>query len=215
MNGGSARCFGTDTQRKCRKQGNERTQNRLGITCRLYTTSNLNQLQLNQLNPNQQHDSTNLSFILLEQNHELQSKHICTQTQEHKHSPDIRLYFVCFPTTSQPRIIHQNPTFPTQHQQRIRMCDDGGLAVVQFQVFGNIALAPESAINRHNNFRSFVQGLMLLFRQELHSPRIDRTRTTKQTSCLWNVDTWLGVFFRPNKDGLLQSSLFSGVKYFV
>lgn len=32
------------------------------------------------------------------------------------------------------------------------------------KVFGNIALSPETAITRHNNFRSFVQGLMLLFR---------------------------------------------------
>lgn len=32
------------------------------------------------------------------------------------------------------------------------------------QVFGNLALSPEKAINRHNNFQSFIQGLMLLFR---------------------------------------------------
>lgn len=32
------------------------------------------------------------------------------------------------------------------------------------KVFGNIALSPDTAITRHNNFRSFVQGLMLLFR---------------------------------------------------
>ncbi|XP_075226266.1 voltage-dependent calcium channel type A subunit alpha-1-like [Lycorma delicatula] len=37
-------------------------------------------------------------------------------------------------------------------------------AIIGMQVFGNIELAPETAINRHNNFRSFVQGLMLLFR---------------------------------------------------
>ncbi|XP_033611778.1 voltage-dependent calcium channel type A subunit alpha-1 isoform X2 [Cryptotermes secundus] len=37
-------------------------------------------------------------------------------------------------------------------------------AIIGMQVFGNIALDPESAITRHNNFRSFVQGLMLLFR---------------------------------------------------
>uniref|UniRef100_A0A8D9A768 Voltage-dependent L-type calcium channel subunit alpha n=1 Tax=Cacopsylla melanoneura TaxID=428564 RepID=A0A8D9A768_9HEMI len=37
-------------------------------------------------------------------------------------------------------------------------------AIIGMQVFGNIELNPETAINRHNNFRSFVQGLMLLFR---------------------------------------------------
>ncbi|XP_053696424.1 voltage-dependent calcium channel type A subunit alpha-1 [Sabethes cyaneus] len=37
-------------------------------------------------------------------------------------------------------------------------------AIIGMQVFGNIELEPESAITRHNNFRSFVQGLMLLFR---------------------------------------------------
>ncbi|CAO1437735.1 unnamed protein product [Diamesa serratosioi] len=37
-------------------------------------------------------------------------------------------------------------------------------AIIGMQVFGNIALIPESALNRHNNFRTFVQGLMLLFR---------------------------------------------------
>lgn len=32
------------------------------------------------------------------------------------------------------------------------------------QVFGNIANDAASAIERHNNFQSFVGGLMLLFR---------------------------------------------------
>lgn len=35
------------------------------------------------------------------------------------------------------------------------------------QVFGNIELAAESDMNRHNNFRSFIQALMLLFRYEI------------------------------------------------
>nr|CAD7602983.1 unnamed protein product [Timema genevievae] len=35
---------------------------------------------------------------------------------------------------------------------------------VRISVFGNIALDPDTALSRHNNFRSFVQGLMLLFR---------------------------------------------------
>lgn len=33
-----------------------------------------------------------------------------------------------------------------------------------WQVFGNIALDDETSINRHNNFRTFLQALMLLFR---------------------------------------------------
>ncbi|KAI5632670.1 ion transport protein domain-containing protein [Phthorimaea operculella] len=37
-------------------------------------------------------------------------------------------------------------------------------AIIGMQVFGNIALSDESELNRHNNFRSFIQGLMLLFR---------------------------------------------------
>ncbi|XP_049806868.1 voltage-dependent calcium channel type A subunit alpha-1-like [Schistocerca nitens] len=37
-------------------------------------------------------------------------------------------------------------------------------AIIGMQVFGNIDLDPETSITRHNNFRSFVQGLMLLFR---------------------------------------------------
>nr|CAD7439410.1 unnamed protein product [Timema bartmani] len=35
---------------------------------------------------------------------------------------------------------------------------------VRISVFGNIALDPDTSLSRHNNFRSFVQGLMLLFR---------------------------------------------------
>nr|KAF6433008.1 calcium voltage-gated channel subunit alpha1 B [Molossus molossus] len=37
-------------------------------------------------------------------------------------------------------------------------------AIVGMQVFGNIALDDDSSINRHNNFRTFLQALMLLFR---------------------------------------------------
>ncbi|XP_055950226.1 voltage-dependent calcium channel type A subunit alpha-1-like isoform X4 [Argiope bruennichi] len=37
-------------------------------------------------------------------------------------------------------------------------------AIIGMQVFGNIELNPETAISRHNNFRNFFQGLMLLFR---------------------------------------------------
>ncbi|XP_022255052.1 voltage-dependent calcium channel type A subunit alpha-1-like, partial [Limulus polyphemus] len=37
-------------------------------------------------------------------------------------------------------------------------------AIIGMQVFGNIALNPETSITRHNNFRNFFQGLLLLFR---------------------------------------------------
>ncbi|CAG5041777.1 unnamed protein product [Parnassius apollo] len=37
-------------------------------------------------------------------------------------------------------------------------------AIIGMQVFGNIENAPETAMNRHNNFQSFIQALMLLFR---------------------------------------------------
>ncbi|XP_077504522.1 calcium voltage-gated channel subunit cacophony isoform X12 [Amblyomma americanum] len=37
-------------------------------------------------------------------------------------------------------------------------------AIIGMQVFGNIMLASDSQITRHNNFRTFFQGLMLLFR---------------------------------------------------
>ncbi|TRY93175.1 hypothetical protein DNTS_012861 [Danionella cerebrum] len=37
-------------------------------------------------------------------------------------------------------------------------------AIIGMQVFGNIDLNDDTAINRHNNFRTFLQALMLLFR---------------------------------------------------
>ncbi|KAL3218382.1 hypothetical protein MRX96_031572 [Rhipicephalus microplus] len=39
------------------------------------------------------------------------------------------------------------------------------VAAFGVRVFGNIMLASDSQITRHNNFRTFFQGLMLLFRQ--------------------------------------------------
>lgn len=36
------------------------------------------------------------------------------------------------------------------------------------QVFGNIRFNPDTEINRHNNFQSFIQSLMLLFRWVRH-----------------------------------------------
>ncbi|KAJ2946609.1 hypothetical protein O0L34_g12668 [Tuta absoluta] len=37
-------------------------------------------------------------------------------------------------------------------------------AIIGMQVFGNLQYDPDSAINRHNNFQSFVGALLLLFR---------------------------------------------------
>ncbi|KAJ6638739.1 Voltage-dependent calcium channel type A subunit alpha-1, partial [Pseudolycoriella hygida] len=37
-------------------------------------------------------------------------------------------------------------------------------AIIGMQMFGNIAISDDRSINRHNNFQSFIQGLMLLFR---------------------------------------------------
>ncbi|XP_046472833.1 voltage-dependent calcium channel type A subunit alpha-1 isoform X8 [Neodiprion pinetum] len=37
-------------------------------------------------------------------------------------------------------------------------------AIIGMQVFGNIKLDSSTAISKHNNFQSFIQGLMLLFR---------------------------------------------------
>ncbi|XP_054158899.1 voltage-dependent calcium channel type A subunit alpha-1-like isoform X3 [Oppia nitens] len=39
-------------------------------------------------------------------------------------------------------------------------------AIIGMQVFGNISINPEisTSLDRHNNFRTFIQGLMLLFR---------------------------------------------------
>ncbi|KAG6457066.1 hypothetical protein O3G_MSEX010098 [Manduca sexta] len=37
-------------------------------------------------------------------------------------------------------------------------------AIIGMQVFGNIELTSETDINRHNNFQTFIQALMLLFR---------------------------------------------------
>ena len=37
-------------------------------------------------------------------------------------------------------------------------------AIVGMQLFGNIALDPETAIERHNNFRNVAQAFMMLFR---------------------------------------------------
>ena len=36
------------------------------------------------------------------------------------------------------------------------------------QVFGNIGLVPSEDIDRHNNFRTFLSALLLLFRQDKH-----------------------------------------------
>ena len=37
-------------------------------------------------------------------------------------------------------------------------------AIIGMQIFGNIKLASERAINRHNNFQNFLNAMILLFR---------------------------------------------------
>lgn len=37
-------------------------------------------------------------------------------------------------------------------------------AIIGMQMFGSLAMDPETAIERHNNFRHFFQGLLVLFR---------------------------------------------------
>lgn len=39
-------------------------------------------------------------------------------------------------------------------------------AIIGMQLFGNIKLEHDREINHHNNFRHFMQALMLLFRFE-------------------------------------------------
>ena len=46
----------------------------------------------------------------------------------------------------------------TRHAASVTSC-------VLCQVFGNIGLVPAEDIDRHNNFRTFVSGLLLLFRR--------------------------------------------------
>uniref|UniRef100_A0A2I3S949 Voltage-dependent N-type calcium channel subunit alpha n=1 Tax=Pan troglodytes TaxID=9598 RepID=A0A2I3S949_PANTR len=52
-------------------------------------------------------------------------------------------------------------------------------AIIGMQVFGNIALDDDTSINRHNNFRTFLQALMLLFRCVVRSAQAN-------LSCLSN-----------------------------
>ena len=37
-------------------------------------------------------------------------------------------------------------------------------AIIGMQLFGNLVMDPFTAIERHNNFRHFFQGLLVLFR---------------------------------------------------
>ena len=37
-------------------------------------------------------------------------------------------------------------------------------AIIGMQMFGSLAMDPETAIERHNNFRHIFQSLLLLFR---------------------------------------------------
>ena len=40
-------------------------------------------------------------------------------------------------------------------------------AIIGMQMFGNIAFDPNTAIDRHNNFRNIFQGFLMLFRFNL------------------------------------------------
>ena len=40
-------------------------------------------------------------------------------------------------------------------------------AIIGMQLFGNIAYDPNTAIDRHNNFRNIFQGFLMLFRCNL------------------------------------------------
>ncbi|UYV82158.1 cac, partial [Cordylochernes scorpioides] len=53
------------------------------------------------------------------------------------------------------------------------------------QVFGNIETNPSTAITRHNNFQTFFQGLMLLFRQVV-SP-LSHPQCADPEERKWNV----------------------------
>lgn len=48
-------------------------------------------------------------------------------------------------------------------------------AIIGMQVFGNIGLVPSEDIDRHNNFRTFLSGLLLLFRQDISTITIFHT----------------------------------------
>lgn len=57
--------------------------------------------------------------------------------------------------------VHAHPLLPGPGSKSRRV---GLQPAFPLQVFGNIALDDDSSINRHNNFRTFLQALMLLFR---------------------------------------------------
>lgn len=54
-------------------------------------------------------------------------------------------------------------------------------AIIGMQLFGNIAYDPNTAIDRHNNFRNIFQGFLMLFRCNISSslfvPRSKRARS--------------------------------------
>ena len=52
------------------------------------------------------------------------------------------------------------------------------------QVFGNIALDDDTSINRHNNFRTFLQALMLLFRCVVGGGGGSRIRGSSSVCCI-------------------------------
>lgn len=63
--------------------------------------------------------------------------------------------------------VHAHPLLPGPGSRSQRV---GLQPAFLLQVFGNIALDDDSSINRHNNFRTFLQALMLLFRCAVRGP---------------------------------------------
>ena len=62
------------------------------------------------------------------------------------------------------------------------------LTLCPSQVFGNIELNPRYEINRHNNFRTFIQGLVLLFRQVIRDVDLSNSNLMKEYNTSSN--TW-------------------------
>lgn len=55
---------------------------------------------------------------------------------------------------------------PDCEKQEVQVAETVEISFLPLQVFGNIDLNEDTAINHHNNFRTFLQALMLLFRYE-------------------------------------------------
>ncbi|KAM7392085.1 hypothetical protein PAMP_022721 [Pampus punctatissimus] len=77
-------------------------------------------------------------------------------------------------------------------------------AIIGMQVFGNIDLNEDTAINHHNNFRTFLQALMLLFRRQTHNTSLPDL-TLKQHH--WSLHSNLGRHLNPIKSPMIQMIL--------